>query len=85
MRPIEPGCMCLSLCSVHRGSCIAIRALPAGTVLNAAEGGTVRTIHDGWSCEFEGYDFPAAIATKDLIRIDGHEPVTSEEGMEVSA
>lgn len=69
-KPIEPGCLCLSLDSVHPGQCTARYFVPAGAMFPTPDG-LKRTIRDGWSCSIPDLPLPAMIATRQLMRIDG--------------
>ena len=85
LRPIEPGCLCLSLDSISPGECVARYFVPAGTRFPMPVGERY-TLADGWSVSFSCHDLPAMVATKHLIRIDGgDELVEQERDMEVSA
>ncbi|MGM8931412.1 hypothetical protein [Salinicola halophyticus] len=87
MKPIEPGCLCLSLDSVHHGECTADQFVPARTLYPAPDGVIWQTTADGWSVIFADKPYPAMVATNQLIRIDGGEPesVDTQEDMGVSA
>lgn len=87
MKPIEPGCLCLSLSPQFPGQCVAKFFAPAGSMFPTPDDSFFTTSWDGWSCDFPDLDFPAMIATRQLLRIDGgeHDELTTSETKECKA
>ncbi|WP_417329189.1 hypothetical protein [Halomonas cupida] len=83
MKPIEPGCLAMVIRSYTglEGSCVTVIQKTHSTEIGMLPGGElIQAGVNHWWVHHENREFIAH--ESQLIRIDGHEPVTSEEEQE---
>jgi hypothetical protein len=75
-KPIEPGCLCLSLDPDFPGQCIAQSFSAQGEVIRCA-GSKFLLRENAWKVRFDG--FSAHLPARLLMRIDGGDELVEQE------